>query len=123
LPAKAAGFFFARAKPEMNPPLPDLPFLQQQKDGAVRIEVHVMPNAAKTQTQGLHDGALRVRLHAAPVDGQANQALHAWLAETLGVPKSAVELLRGAAARRKQWRVAAAYAGRAHWRALMPPEG
>lgn len=107
----------------MSQPLPALPFLQQQKDGTVRVDVHVMPNAAKTQAQGLHDGALRVRLHATPVDGQANQALQAWLAETLGVPKSAVELLRGATARRKQLRVAAAYAGQAHWQALMPPEG
>lgn len=44
------------------------------------VEVHVMPNAARTQIQGLHDGALRVRLHAPPVDGKANLALQAWLA-------------------------------------------
>jgi len=94
---------------------PDLPFLQLHKDGSVLIDVHVMPNAAKTQIQGLHDGALRVRLQAPPVDGKANLALQAWLAETLGVPKSAVELVRGVTARRKQWRVAADHAAAAHW--------
>ncbi len=104
----------------MNTALPAQPFLHAQKDGRVLVEVHVMPNAAKTQAQGLHDGALRVRLHAPPVDGKANLALQAWLAQTLGIPKSAVELVRGASARRKQLCVAAAYAGLARWEELKP---
>lgn len=103
----------------MSPP--DLPFLHTQKDGAVLVEIHVMPNAARTQIQGLHDGALRVRLHAPPVEGKANLALQAWLAETLGVPKSAVALVRGATARRKQLRVAAPQAAQADWQRLAPP--
>jgi len=102
----------------MASPLPALPFLHLQKDGAVLIDVHVMPNAAKTQIQGLHDGALRVRLHAPPVEGKANLALQAWLAEQLGLPKSAVELLRGATARRKQLRVDARHVARADWSRL-----
>ncbi len=101
-------------------PLPDLPFLQLQKDGGVLIEVHVMPNAARTQIQGLHDGALRVRLHAPPVDGKANLALQAWLAETLGIPKSSVELVRGTTARRKQLRVDARHVAQAAWPRLQP---
>lgn len=106
----------------MSVPLPALPFLHLQKDGAVLVDVHVMPNAAKTQLQGLHDGALRVRLQAPPVDGKANLALQAWLAETLGVPKSAVELLRGASARRKQLRVAASHVAQANWAGLQPED-
>lgn len=102
----------------MTVPLPALSFLHAQKDGAVLVDVHVMPNAARTQIQGLHDGALRVRLHAPPVDGKANLALQAWLAGTLGVPKSAVELVRGATARRKQLRVAASHAAQAEWNRL-----
>lgn len=104
----------------MTLPLPSLPCLQRQKDGAVVIDVHVMPNAARNQIQGLHDGALRVRLQAPPVDGKANLALQAWLAETLGIPKSAVELLRGSTARRKQLRVDARHAAQAQWRRLQP---
>lgn len=102
----------------MSAPLPALPFLHAQKDGSVLIDVHVMPNAAKTQAQGLHDGALRVRLHAPPVEGKANLALQAWLAETLGLPKSAVELLRGNTSRRKQLRIAARHAAHAAWQGL-----
>lgn len=102
--------------------LPALPFLHLQKDGAVLIDVQVMPNAARTGIQGLHDGALRVRLHAPPVDGKANLALQVWLAQTLGLPKSAVELLRGSTSRRKQLRVAAPSAAQAAWLRLQPPE-
>ena len=105
----------------MPTPLPALPFLHVQKDGTVLVDVHVMPNAAQTQVQGLHDGALRVRLHAPPVDGKANLALQAWLAETLGLPKSAVELLRGASSRRKQMRIPATHAAQADWLRLLPP--
>lgn len=105
----------------MSIDLTPLPFVRRQKDGAVLVDVHVMPHAATTQIQGLHDGALRVRLHALPVDGQANLALQAWLADTLGLPKSAVELVRGARARRKLLRVAASYAVQGAWQRLQPP--
>ncbi len=106
----------------MTPIPPALPFLHLQKDGAMLVDIHVMPNAARTQLQGLHDGALRVRLHAPPVDGKANLALQAWLAETLGIPKSAVELIRGATVRRKQLRVAASHVAQAQWLHLQTQE-
>jgi uncharacterized protein (TIGR00251 family) len=101
-------------------PVPAQPFLRTEKDGSVIVDVHVMPNAARTQIQGLHDGALHVRLKAPPVEGKANLALQAWLAKALGVPKAAVELVRGATARRKQLRVAASHVPQANWPALQP---
>jgi uncharacterized protein (TIGR00251 family) len=61
----------------------------------------VSPNAKRTAADGLHDGCLRVRLNAPPVDGKANDALRAWLARELGLPQRAVTLLRGESARRK----------------------
>lgn len=101
-------------------PLPSASFLRTEaKTGAVVIDVHVVPNAARTAADGLHDGALRVRLKALPIEGQANQALVAWLAQTLGLPRQAVELVRGASARRKQLRVAASAAAAANWAALI----
>jgi uncharacterized protein (TIGR00251 family) len=66
-----------------------------------RLELSVAPNAKRTAADGLHDGALRVRLAAPPVDGKANDALLRWLADELGVPRRALELVRGASARRK----------------------
>jgi len=65
------------------------------------LAVSVQPNAKCTAADGLHDGALRVRLAAPPVDGKANQRLIEWLAGELGVPKRSVRLVRGETSRRK----------------------
>lgn len=104
-------------------PLPELPFLRAEKNGDVLVDVHVVPNAAKTQAVGLHgetgQQALRLRLQAPPVDGKANQALVKWLAGCLGIPQQAVTLARGETSRRKQLRVSAAAAGRANWDELV----
>jgi len=65
------------------------------------LRVAVVPNARRTGADGLHDGALRVRLAAPPVEGQANARLLAWLADELGCAKRAVRLQRGDTSRRK----------------------
>jgi uncharacterized protein (TIGR00251 family) len=66
------------------------------------LAVAVIPNAKRTATDGLHDGALRVRLAAPPVDGKANLRLCEWLADELRCARRGVTVLRGATARRKQ---------------------
>ena len=91
---------------------------RQETDGAVVLDIHVIPRASSTMPDGVHDGALKVRLHAPPVDGQANQALIEWLAECLGIAKRDISLLRGTTARRKQLRISAAGAQRANWSQL-----
>ena len=71
------------------------------------LDVVVSPNARRTHADGLHDGALRVRLAAPPVDGKANALLLDWLAAEIGLPRRALRLARGATARRKQVALAA----------------
>jgi uncharacterized protein (TIGR00251 family) len=100
--------------------LPDVPYLRADKFGAVTIDVQVVPNASRTQADGIHDGALRLRLQAQPVEGKANLALIRWLAVTLAIPRAHIELLRGAGARRKQLRVSAEKSASAQWQALLP---
>jgi uncharacterized protein len=78
------------------------PCLSARGAGGALLSVAVVPGARRTGADGLHDGALRVRLVAPPVDGKANDALVAWLAGELGLPRRAVRLTRGASARRKQ---------------------
>ena len=109
----------------MNLPFtpPDAPFLRVEKNGDVLIDVHVVPNAAKTQPAGLYgeEGrlALRLRLHAPPVDGKANQALIKWLADCLGVAQNTVALARGETSKRKQLRLSARAASQANWDQLI----
>ena len=71
-----------------------------------QLDVAVVPNARRTGVDGFHDGALKLRLAAPPVEGQANARLVAWLADELGCPRRAVQLLRGDTARRKQLAIA-----------------
>ena len=66
------------------------------------LELHVQPGAARTEFAGEYDGRLKVRLAAAPVDGKANAALVAFLAEHYGVPKRNVRIVAGASSRRKR---------------------
>jgi uncharacterized protein (TIGR00251 family) len=69
------------------------------------LAVSVVPGAKRTEVMGLHDGTLRIRLAAPPVDGKANEALVAWLAQELAVQRRSIELVRGQTSRRKQLRI------------------
>lgn len=102
----------------MNPPCPPWPCLRLEGKGPqpkVILDLSVSPNAKRTELVGWHDGALRVRLSAPPVDGAANEALRKWLASELGVPQARVTLLRGASGRRKQWAIDATEADVSAW--------
>jgi hypothetical protein len=77
----------------------------RQEDGAITFEVRVAPRASRSRIIGVQEGALKVALTAPPVDGAANEALRKLLAKTLGVSKSAVEIVRGDRGRTKLLRV------------------
>jgi uncharacterized protein len=68
----------------------------------VNVSVRVAPRAARTAIQGPHGAALKIRLQAPPVDGRANAALIAFLAEALGVPRRDVAIESGHAGRDKR---------------------
>jgi uncharacterized protein (TIGR00251 family) len=72
-----------------------------ERAGAVRISVRVQPRASRNGIAGLHGDALRIRVHAPPVDGAANEAVVEVLAAALGVPRGAVRVVAGAASRTK----------------------
>ena len=69
------------------------------------LAVHVSPRSARYEIVGWHDGAVRVRLRAAPVEGQANEALRRLLAKHLGLSRSSLELIGGATSRDKRVRI------------------
>lgn len=104
-------------KPLTNP-IPDVTYLRLEKAGDVIVDIHVIPNASRTQADGIYDGALRVRLHTPPVDGKANLALMAWLADALDISKRDVTLVRGQTSKRKQLRVTATACETAKWAVL-----
>jgi uncharacterized protein (TIGR00251 family) len=69
--------------------------------GGTLLPVRVVPRASRTGLDGIVEGALRVRLTAPPVEGAANAALTVFLANLLGVPRSAITVAAGATARQK----------------------
>ena len=85
-----------------------MPAWLREEAGGVALEVLVQPRASRTRVVGEHDGRLKVQLAAPPVDGEANQALVAFLADALGVRKGDVTIQRGESGRRKTVRVAGA---------------
>ena len=86
-------------------------WLQADEEG-VTLMLYIQPGAKKTEVVGLHAEALKIRLHAPPVEGQANAQLIAFLALHLAVPKRAVTLLSGETSRAKRVRVMGVEAGR-----------
>lgn len=80
--------------------------LAVRRDGErVSFTIRVTPRASTDAVGGERDGALLVRVTAPPVEGKANDSVVALLAEALDVPRSAIRLERGAAARTKRMSV------------------
>lgn len=74
--------------------------IDQVKEG-VRLKVHIQPQATKSEVVGPHNGALKIRIQAPPVDGKANQTLIEFLAKKLGIPKRQIHLIHGDTSRQK----------------------
>lgn len=74
------------------------------RDG-VRLAVHLVPRAARTEIVGIHGQALRIRVNAPPVAGAANAALITIVAESLGIRKGYLEIVSGTTSRHKVLRI------------------
>ena len=69
------------------------------------LAVKAIPNAPRSQVVGWLGDALKVKVHAPPVEGKANDALCAFLADHLGLPRRAVTVQRGDTSRQKLIRI------------------
>ena len=76
-----------------------------RKDGNLIFSVRVLPKSSKSEIVGEHDGALKIKIKAPPVDGAANAELIKALAKFFDVPKSAVEILKGQTSKTKQIKI------------------
>ena len=94
-------------------------FARDVPDGCT-LSVRVHPGAKRDAVTGLHAGAVKIALYAPPVDGKANDALIAFVAETLRLPRSKVALVAGASSRSKTLRITGKSA--AEVRAALSPD-
>ena len=63
--------------------------------------MHVQPGARRSGVAGLHGDRLKIRIAAPALDGRANDALVAFIAEQLGIPRARVAVVRGERSRDK----------------------
>ena len=80
--------------------------LETDRENGILLFIYVQPRAAKNAFVGIHDGAIKLKITAPPVDGKANALIVEILAKTFHVSKSAVILVGGQQSRRKRFRVA-----------------
>jgi uncharacterized protein (TIGR00251 family) len=66
-----------------------------------RLDVHLNPRSSRNALKGWREGVLEVAVTAPPVDGQANEALCAVLAQALGIKARQIQVVAGPASRRK----------------------
>lgn len=81
-----------------------------------RFDARVTPRAGRTCLAGVRDGRLLVRVAAAPVDGEANEAVIRAVAAALGAPPRDVRLAAGARGRTKTIDVTGLDADVVRWR-------
>jgi len=72
-----------------------------QHGDTVRLSVQVLPNAKKTEVVGLIEDALKIRLKAQPIEGQANEELIRFIATQIKLPKKQISVIRGLTSRQK----------------------
>lgn len=72
----------------------------------MNLIVRVVPNSSKTEVVGwMDDGSLKIKLAAPPVDGEANRELVSFLAKSLDIPKSSVDIVNGLTSKKKTLRL------------------
>jgi uncharacterized protein (TIGR00251 family) len=88
--------------------IPALPW--RETEGGLELAVRLTPRGGAARIEGIADwdgqSCLKVRVPAPPVEGAANDALIAYLAKAVGLPRSAVTLVAGQRARVKRLRLA-----------------
>jgi len=66
------------------------------------IQVKITPRSSKNAFEGWQGDVLRIRLHAVPKKGEANEELISFLSERLEIPKSHIRLVSGQTSRLKR---------------------
>ena len=69
--------------------------------GGLMVRLHVLPRAKCGELAGLHNGALKVKVMAPPVEDAANRAIIEFFSELLGISKSNLKILAGNKSREK----------------------
>ncbi len=79
-----------------------IPKLQiNETQAGLTVRIHALPRAKFSEIAGLHNGALKVKITAPPVDDAANRAIIEFFSKLLGISRSSLKLLAGNKSREK----------------------
>jgi uncharacterized protein len=73
----------------------------RETSNGIEVKLHVQPRAKRCELSGLHNGALKIRVTAPPVDDAANRAIVEFFSSLLGIPKSSLCISAGLKSRDK----------------------
>jgi hypothetical protein len=75
-------------------------FLKETGNGVI-FHIHVVPKSAKNECAGIQGDAIKLKITAPPVEGQANDACIRFLSDLLSVKKNQVTIISGHKSRKK----------------------
>ncbi len=76
-----------------------------ERDNHVTFQILVQPRAGRSRVIGEINGALKIKIAAPPVDGEANEECQRFLAQVLDVRRADIEIVSGMTSRKKAIRV------------------
>ena len=76
-----------------------------EKDGSIFFFVQIRAGAKREGIAGEIDGAVKIEVTAPPHEGKANAAVVKFLASSLGIAKSKVEIVSGEKSKKKRIKV------------------
>ena len=76
-------------------------YLVQVPEGVI-LHLKVLPRSSRNQLAGSHNGELKLKLTAPPVDGAANKCCCDYLAKLLCVSAGSIDLIAGTSSRHKK---------------------
>ena len=76
-------------------------WLGETKQG-VTIDLHVIPNARKSEIVGIHNDKLKIKISSPPVDGSANKEIIKFFSKKLKISKSKIDIISGEKSRDKR---------------------
>jgi uncharacterized protein (TIGR00251 family) len=80
----------------------DDPSLQIRETAAgLEVRIHVQPRARRNELAGIHNGALKLKVLAPPVDDAANRAIIEFFSSLLDISKSSIRIISGQKSRDK----------------------
>ena len=73
----------------------------RETEHGIILHVHVVPRSAKSEVSGVQGDALKLKITAPPVEGQANAECIRFLSNVLGIKKKQVKILGGHKSKKK----------------------